>query len=235
MEINRNQKTVTGLRAGKSSTELVYTDLCPAVDNFYNLGSTSLNWKQVYADKGSFDTEISTAGLMSANTASVNGNLNLGGDISLGGGSGSIIGNLNVVGNTQVVDLNVTGVLTFAAQPEFSRFIASNGVILKGGTLNLGGSLVRNGLLSHDGSISNTSHLVSNYFESNGYARLAGTTYIKTPLYLGSITNEAARDILIRNGDGSIIGPYASDNGIKFYYRKNMYEYYYTESLGTLF
>jgi len=226
MENKRNSKTITGLKAGKSSSELIYTSLLPAVDNFYYLGSTKFNWQDVFAYRGNFNDSVGVQGNLTVSQATT-----LQGPVVFGN---SIVGNINVTNTVTAANINVTGTATFAAQPVFNRFETSGGNIFKDGVLVRGGVTIREGILVYDGFSANQSALFTGPIQTTSSANFEGYTYIKTPILKGDITAIEARKILMYTGNDSIIGPYLGTVGLKYYYRRNINEYYvYETSAGT--
>lgn len=249
MESRRNNKTITGLRVGKSSSETIYSDLVPATDNYYDLGSTNLNWQDVYATRGNFNDSVGTNSLTSSTFLSTNAtvtNLTVTTNLNMLANAASLhtlnvlntttTKDLNISNSTTTKDLNVTGTLTFASQPEFDGFVASGGVILKDGLLVRGGSTLREGHVNFDGQVNHKSFQCNGPLITNGQAHLLGDTFIKTPIFNTVPDESFIKQKLQLNGDKSITGPYVTSTGtLRFYYRFGIDSYYYTELSGTLF
>ena len=163
------------------------TALFPAADGVTDLGKSTKEWKDLYID-GVINTDN-----MSADDATVTGNVSVGGTLNIGGAvdtestmsvqsNASVGGTLAVTGDTDVSNLSASGTLD----------VAGNGSV--GGTLNVNGAATT-GAISADGTLA-----VSSNVSVGGTLVVTGDT---------DITNVSADGTLDVSGNASVGGTLA--------------------------
>lgn len=198
------------------------TALFPAGDGVTDLGKSTKEWKDLYID-GVINTDD-----MSADAATITGNVSVGGTLNIGGAvdtestmsvqsNASVGGTLAVTGDTDVSNLSASGTLdvagnasiggTFQVTGEFNLTdvsasgtldVAGNGSV--GGTFNVNGATTT-GAISADGTLA-----VSSNASVGGTLAVTGDT---------DVTNLSANGTLDVSGNGSVGGTFNVEGDLK--------------------
>jgi cytoskeletal protein CcmA (bactofilin family) len=180
---SRNSKTISGLLAGKGKQENVYSDLLPAVDNFYELGSNIKKWKSIYSYSGFFEEQLNVSGPLNSGNTVISGTLTVTGIITSS--------NLNVNG-----PLTVTGLLT-------SSNLAATGTLTVTGETTINNNLYVSGRIAvNDNLIANKSCQVSGDVITAGDLSVTGKLFCASDaVFLGNLNTFIYK--VDNTGDGS--------------------------------
>jgi len=141
-----------------SFTGEVNSDILPATNNTYNLGSNTLAWNTVYANNISSSAittatftanDFLTSGLeITSNTISArNSNTNI--NLTTSGTGGVVIGNFKILNNS--ITNTVAGSVTqFNENSGYVRFSGTNGVVIPVGTSLNYPSIVETGMMRYN-------------------------------------------------------------------------------------
>lgn len=188
------------------------TALFPASDGVTDLGKSTKEWKDLYID-GVINTDD-----MSADAATITGNVSVGGTLNVGGAV-SAVSTLKVDGNT-----TLGGELSVSATATFSNNIIANGdVVVASGievgaiatfsaltnfttNVSVGGTLVVTG----DTDITNLS--ANGTLDVSGNASVGGTLAVTGDT---DVTNLSANGTLDVSGNGSVGGTFNVEGDLK--------------------
>ena len=188
------------------------TALFPASDGVTDLGKSTKEWKDLYID-GVINTDD-----MSADAATITGNVSVGGTLNVGGAV-SAVSTLKVDGNT-----TLGGELSVSATATFSNNIIANGdVVVASGievgaiatfsaltnfttNVSVGGTLVVTG----DTDITNVS--ADGTLDVSGNASVGGTLAVTGDT---DVTNLSANGTLDVSGNGSVGGTFNVEGDLK--------------------